>query len=129
MSYDECVELNSGQKLTIKADECGKATLDTRSSRCVQNIVGSTPYRASKGWMNLWKTKWKYKGEGNPKCALYGCSNVSEVGGHMQYKRQVNACVYIIPICRRCNNLSRKENEEGFSLHHDGVAGRAITQR
>ncbi|KAL0033588.1 hypothetical protein WJX79_006027 [Trebouxia sp. C0005] len=76
----------------------------------------------------MWKTKWNYKGKGNPKCALYGCSNVSEVGGHMQYKRQVNAWVYILPICKRCNN-ARDDDDEGWSLHHDGVAGRAIVQR
>ena len=122
-----CVVLEHGQKVTVYTDDCEIQRLNTHSQAGIRNISGSTPYQASGGWLEMWKKMYKYRGDENPECALHGCGRQSGVGGHMQYNRESNGWVYIIPICQWHN--STKRDGELHSLKHDGVAGRAIVQR
>ncbi|KAI8917725.1 hypothetical protein DFJ77DRAFT_531303 [Powellomyces hirtus] len=68
-----------------------------------RNLDGSSQYRASAGFLQIWKDEWRYRGMDNPKCSYFGCGNSASLGGHVRSSRN-DYRMYIIPICGTCNN-------------------------
>lgn len=74
-----------------------------------KNLNGTTPNRCKCG---SWLAHFQHYGTGtSTKCAVKGCSNLSEVGGHVKKISAIDSKWYIVPLCKACNKLT-----EGFYL-------------
>lgn len=67
-----------------------------------KNIRGTAKRTCLCGnWLKHWRNN---TGSSRKRCAVLGCGDVAEVGGHVV---PVNgSSQYVIPMCRACNNLS-----------------------
>jgi hypothetical protein len=75
-----------------------------------KNLNGTSPYKCKcvGGWLGHFRAF----GIGtSTKCAVLGCGNPSEVGGHVQKVRSTDESWYIVPLCKACNTLT-----ESFEL-------------
>jgi hypothetical protein len=75
----------------------------------VRNINGTSdnPYCPCGNWLKHWV---KYTGVSKPACAEVSCREEAEVGAHVQ-KIGTDHSWYIIPFCKRHNNLRGQELE------------------
>ena len=64
-------------------------------------------------WLDHWK---RYSGQRTLYCVVRGCGGKPEVGGHVQVYGTSDETIYVIPLCRACNE---KRGQEIVSF--DGV--------
>ncbi len=68
----------------------------------VQNLKGTTENTCKcVSWLDHWK---KFSQQTTSQCVVIGCTNLPEVGGHVQKMGLLEGNNwYIIPICKQCN--------------------------
>lgn len=57
-------------------------------------------------WLDHWK---KYSGQRANYCVVRGCGGRPEVGGHVQECGKTDENMYVIPLCRECNDKKGQE--------------------
>lgn len=126
LANDLVVETKKGQVIRVSKHDIGACRLQTGSEHTMVNLSGSTTYQVTGNWLPAWKEAWGYRGppNSNPPCAVNGCNRTSDVGGHVCFTMQSGA-VYIIPICRPCNNPYWDDKPHFLK----NSADRAIVQR
>jgi hypothetical protein len=76
----------------------------------VRNINGTSdnPDCPCGSWLKHWK---KYTEINNPACAEASCQEKVEVGAHVQKTGNSDYSWYIVPVCKKHNNLRGQELE------------------
>jgi hypothetical protein len=73
----------------------------------VKNVNGTAENNChGESWLDHWKT---YSGQRANYCVVKGCGGRSEAGGHVQACGTTDDNVYIIPLCRACNDKHGQE--------------------
>lgn len=57
-------------------------------------------------WLEHWK---QYSGQRANYCVVTGCGGRPEAGGHVQERGTMDENVYVIPLCRACNDKKGQE--------------------
>lgn len=57
-------------------------------------------------WLAHWKN---YSGQRTNYCVVRGCGGKPEVGGHVQVNGTSDENLYVLPLCRACNDKKGQE--------------------
>ena len=75
----------------------------------VKNLNGTSQRTCTCGsWLKHWEN---FGGCSATFCSVIDCSNIAEVGGHVQKADENDKKWYIIPLCKSCNNKRGGELE------------------
>lgn len=69
----------------------------------VINVNGSSRWPAPSGYAS-WLDYWKAHNGSAYCCSAYDCSGTDLVGAHVRKYNSTDQRMYIVPICRSCNN-------------------------
>jgi len=68
----------------------------------VKNLNGTSDNNCHcDSWLSHWEN---FTGINTKYCAVSGCLNLAEVGGHVQKDSSADKNWYILPLCKACNN-------------------------
>lgn len=75
----------------------------------VRNLNGTSSNSCK---CDSWLAHWgNFSKQTTKQCVVSGCTNVPEVGGHVQKVSLADQSWYIIPICKSCNRQHGEELE------------------